>query len=171
MRNNTYENIQLIETSYHCLRQPLCRYFHRHISDMETCKDLVQETFLHLMEYKQMLCEKTIKNFLFTIARNLLYDYLRHSYLQCEVTSYLCDSTPTVHTRTEEQIEAHDILSLEQDIISRLSHQRKKVYTLARFEEKNVKEIAHMMQISTRTVENHLYISRKLVRSCIRQCI
>ena len=171
MRNITHENIQLIEAFYQSLCQPLCCYYHRHIADVDTCRDLVQDAFLRLMEYNQMVCEQTIRNLLFTIARNLLYDYLRHYYLQHELSSYIYDNMPAVHTHTEEQIVARDILSLERDIISRLPNQRKKVYTLARFEEKDVTEIAQQLHISPRTVQSHLYLSRKEVRSYIRQCI
>lgn len=52
-----------------------------------------------------------------------------------------------------------------------LSDQRRKIYTMNRFEEKSISEISTELNISPRTVENHLFVSRKVVRDFIRQCI
>lgn len=49
--------------------------------------------------------------------------------------------------------------------------QRKKIYYLNRFEGKNSEEISQELGLSVRTVENHLYISRKEMREYIRKCI
>ena len=38
-------------------------------------------------------------------------------------------------------------------------------------EEKSISEISTELNISPRTVENHLFVSRKVVRDFIRQCI
>ena len=40
-----------------------------------------------------------------------------------------------------------------------------------RFEGKTVREISQELNLSQRTVENHLFISRKEVREYIKQCI
>ena len=52
-----------------------------------------------------------------------------------------------------------------------LSDQRKKVYAMNRFEDKSISEISIELSISPRTVENHLFVSRKVVRDFIKQCI
>ena len=61
--------------------------------------------------------------------------------------------------------------ALERERVARLPEQRRKIYLLARFEGKEVSEIARQLNLSSRTVGNHLYISRKEVREYIRECI
>ena len=39
------------------------------------------------------------------------------------------------------------------------------------FEDKSVTDISEELNISRRTVENHLFISRKEVREYLKQCI
>lgn len=80
----------------------------------------------------------------------------------------------SAHTNIfEEQIVADDLLSLEKERVAQLPEheQRRKIYMLARFREKDVSEIYRQLCLSPRTVGNHLYISRKEVREFIRQCI
>ncbi|MGN0049144.1 MAG: sigma-70 family RNA polymerase sigma factor [Bacteroides sp.] len=171
MRNITTENTPLIEAAYRCHRQSLLVYFHRCIDDMETCQDLAQDVFLRLMEYSQMVRPTTIRHFIFAIARNLMRDYLRHFYIRQEVTSYIYDSQPAYTPAVEEQMIADELQALEQKRVARLPQQRRTVYLLARYEGKNAREISEQMGLSLRTVNNHLYISRKEVREYIRQCI
>ena len=102
MRNIIHENIQLIEASYLRYRHPLYLYVHQHIADTESCEDLVQDVFLRLMTYDRMVCADTIRNLIFTIAHNLLCDYLRHYYLQQEIISYTDDRMYVCHNHTEE---------------------------------------------------------------------
>jgi hypothetical protein len=63
----------------------------------------------------------------------------------------------------------------ESTIINRevriIPDQRRKVYELTRFEENSASDIAVMLNLSQRTVENHLRMGREEVRKYIRQCI
>jgi RNA polymerase sigma-70 factor (ECF subfamily) len=42
---------------------------------------------------------------------------------------------------------------------------------MSRFQDKSAEDIAEELKLSRRTVENHLFISRKEVREFIRRCI
>lgn len=77
----------------------------------------------------------------------------------------------TYTNETESQIIAKDLLSLEKRKLQMLSDQRRKVYVLNRFQDKSVSEISMSLNISHRTVENHLFASRNEIREFIKQCI
>ena len=163
--------MQLIEDAYQEYRQSVASYIYYKIGNKETSEDLAQDVFLRLMDYRQIVCAETIKNFIFVIARNLINDYLRHFYVRQEVTSYIYDNQPSYTHVVEEQVVADDLRALERNRIARLPEQRRKVYVLARFGGKGIPEIARELNLSLRTVGNHLYISRKEVREYIRECI
>lgn len=164
-------NIQLIEDAYKEYRQSVISYIYYRIGNKEASEDLAQDVFLRLMDYRQIVCAETIRNFIFVIARNLTRDYFRHFYIKQEATSYIYDNQPSCTHITEEQVVANDLQALERGRVACLPEQRRKIYLLARFEGKEVSEIARQLDLSPRTVGNHLYLGRKEVREYIRKCI
>ena len=161
----------LISDSYKEYYSSVCSYINYRINNWETARDLSQDVFLRLIDYNQMLRPDTVKYFIFTIARNLLNDYLRRYYKKQEITSYIYDHSITYTNETESLIIAKELSLLEKHKLEMLSDQRRKVYTMNRFEDKSISEISSELSISPRTVENHLFVSRKVVRDFIRQCI
>ena len=123
------------------------------------------------MDYKQMLRPYTVKYFLFTIARNLVTDYIRRYYKKQEIDSYLYDFTVTSSNDTEEKIIADDLMAMERTRLAAMPEQRRLIYTLNRFEDKSSPEIASELELSCRTVENHLFLGRRDMRDFFRNCI
>ena len=137
----------------------------------EIAQDLTQDVFVRLMDYKQMLRPDTVKYFLFTIARNLVTDYIRRYYKKQEIDSYLYDFTVTSSNDTEEKIIADDLMAMERTRLAAMPEQRRLIYTLNRFEDKSSPEIASELELSCRTVENHLFLGRRDMRDFFRNCI
>lgn len=160
-----------VEEAYHRFREPLLRYLRSRLDDADEAEDMVQDAFLRLMDYRQMLCEETMESFLFTIARNLLNDYLRRFYKWQEISMYLCEHTPTADLHVESRIVARDLAACERLRVGQLPPQRCAIYRLSRYEAMSTEEIADRMQLSKRTVENHLCIGRKEVRDYLRRCM
>ena len=73
-------SVQLITDSYQNYHRSVYLYILYKIGKDEDAKDLAQDVFLRLMDYKQMLRPETIKYFIFSICRNLVIDYLRRHY-------------------------------------------------------------------------------------------
>lgn len=171
MEDNVMTSTQLIAEAYRQLRRPLLLYILYKVNDREEAEDLTQDVFLRLMDYRQMLRPETVRCFIYTIARNLVYDYLRRYYKAQEVTSYIYDRSETSTRDTESGIVARDLQACEVSRMRLLPPQRRKVYALNRFGGKSVDDISCLMGLSRRTVENHLFISRKEIREYIQQCI
>ena len=164
-------SVQLITDSYQNYHRSVYLYILYKIGKDEDAKDLAQDVFLRLMDYKQMLRPETIKYFIFSICRNLVIDYLRRHYKMQEITSYFLNQLPTSTNDVESQIIANDISTCEQERVLRLPMQRRKIYVMSRFRHKSSADISDCLGLSVRTVENHLFISRKEIREYIQQCI
>lgn len=161
----------IVTRSYEEYHSLILNYITYRISHKYEAEDLAQDVFVRLLEYKLMLREDTVKYFLFSIARNLVTDYIRRYYKKQEVTSYIYDSLSHATNDVEEHCHVKVLEELERKQLSTFSAQRKKIYHLSRFEEKTVGEISEELQLSKRTVENHLLMGRKIMRNYIRRCI
>ena len=171
METTAYTSDNIITRSYEEYYQVILTYITYRITHRYEAEDLTQDVFVRLLDYKQMLRPDTVKYFLFTIARNIVTDYIRRYYKKQEITSYIYDHAITYTNETESLIIAKELSLLEKHKLGMLSDQRRKIYTMNRFEEKSISEISTELSISPRTVENHLFVSRKVVRDFIRQCI
>ena len=165
----TFDNI--ITRSYEEYHQVILNNITYRIAHRYEAEDLTQDVFVRLMDYKQMLRPDTVKYFLFTIARNLVTDYIRRYYKKQEIDSYLYDFTVTSSNDTEEKIIADDLMAMERTRLAAMPEQRRLIYTLNRFEDKSSPEIASELELSCRTVENHLFLGRRDMRDFFRNCI
>lgn len=171
MKDITMTSTQLVADSYTSYHRSVYLYIYYKINCREEAEDLAQDVFVRLMDYKKMLRPDTVKFFIHTIARNLVTDYLRRHYKKQEITSYMYDHASTYTNETESQLIANDLSNLEKYKLQMLSEQRRKVYVMNRFQEQSVSEISVKLNLSQRTVENHLFAGRKEIREFIKQCI
>ena len=171
MENRIKLSDRLITEYYEEYRQSVFFYICRRIENRSDAEDLTQDAFLRLLEYRMMIRRDTLKYFLFTIVRNLLNDYLRRYYKRQEIDRYLYDTLPVTTVEPESRMVADEIRKLESRRVSALPEQRRKVYIMSRFQDKSAEDIAEELKLSRRTVENHLFISRREVREFIRRCI
>lgn len=171
MENTTFLSNQIIADAYMAYYDSIFRYIYYKINNKEQAEDLAQDTFLRLLSYRETFCFNTMKSFVYTIARNLVIDYLRHYYKEQEVNAYLLDTAETEANDVENNLYAKELSALEQVKLHKLPSQRKKIYKMSRFQYRTVSEISVELNLSQRTVENHLFLSRKEIRAYISQCI
>lgn len=171
MENAQKNSQQLVTAAYEEYRLPVLRYICHKIGSQDEAEDMTQDTFLRLMDYSRMLRPDTVKCFLFTIARNLVTDYLRRYYKRQEVMAFLMEETSGSTTDVESTAIASELQGLELRKVHALPPCRKRVYVMSRFEDKTADDISLELNLSKRTVERHLFMGRKEVRRYIKQCI
>lgn len=167
----THISDSIITRSYKEYYQVILTYITYRIAHRYEAEDLAQDVFIRLLDYKQMLRPDTVKYFLFTIARNIVTDYIRRYYKKQEIDSYIYDTMSTSTNETEEKIIGNDLMIMERARLAAMPEQRRLVYTLNRFESKTSPEIANELNLSRRTVENHLFLGRREMRDFFRNCI
>ena len=161
----------IITRSYNEYHTFVVNYIAYKINSKNEAEDLAQDVFIRFLDYKQMLRPETVKSFIFTIARNIVIDYLRRHYKRQEISANMYEFLEKTTNDVESHLHAKEILCLEQNKLSTFSSQRKTVYSLSRYEDMSVSEISETLHITCRTVENHLFTGRKMMREYIRQCI
>lgn len=171
METSTLNYSKLIGDVYQSMNVSVIGYLYHRTNDLELAKDLAQETFLRLLECGLMVRKETVRNMLFTIARNLLFDFLRRQYKKWEMEDSLVRDTDLYTDDTESRVIVRELSKLEKMKLRQMPKQRRKVYSMNRFRYKNAQDISMMLNLSRRTVENHLLLARKEMREYIQQCI
>ncbi|MCD8261661.1 MAG: sigma-70 region 4 domain-containing protein, partial [Bacteroides sp.] len=81
------------------------------------------------------------------------------------------DYTLVSTNESEEKLMADSLVELEQTILAVMPKQRKKIYQMHRFEEKTISEIANSLHLSKKSVENHLLLGRREMRTSLKRCM
>lgn len=171
MKNIQENSQQLMTEAYREYKQPVFLYLYRKIGNKEEAEDMMQEAFLRLLDYSRMLREDTVRCFLFTIAKNLVMDYLRRYYRRQEMLSFFMEEETGSVSDVESKVIASELQRLEIMKVQMLPPCRRQAYAMSRFEDKTADDIALALNISKRTAERHLFLGRKEVREYMKQCI
>lgn len=157
----------LIEECYKEYRIVVRNYIACRIPHREDAEDLMQDVFLRLLEYKQLINRETLQSFIFTIARNLVTDNLRLHYKKEEYITYMYDNARAGADYTEQAVRCNELMHLVDSGMKLLSDKRRETYSLSFNDGLTVAEIAGRLQITYRTAECHLFLARKVIRRYI----
>lgn len=127
--------------------------------DREEAEEIAQEAFLKVfIAMKANKAEKPAA-FLLSVAKNLAFSRLRHKKVEMSHALYSIDNLdfqPVAQMKPEEiidQVEQNKVLI---QAINQLPPACRQVFIYRKLLDKSHTEIANIMQVSTKTVENHL---------------
>lgn len=163
---------QIIIDAYNAYQSSLINYISVRVGDKELAKDLSQDVFLRLVSYKSMIRKDTVRSMIYTIAYNLIIDYLRRYYKKQDgISSYIYEESGKYVDDVENSFMVKELSEWETEAVNKLPLQRKIVYVMNRFQGLSKNEISVRLNVSVRTVDNHLYLGRKEVRDYVSKCI
>ena len=167
MKQTTNNLGQMIANFYTVHHAELVNYATSRLGNREESEDLVQDVFIKMMSFEGIINEATIKSFAFTIAANKIKDHLRRRIFRHKMEENAKYEMELQHSHVERVVEYHDTLRMVNDSMARLSPACAKVYRMSLFEDMATGDIAQEMNVSKRTVESQLFISRKQVRAML----
>lgn len=135
--------------------------------DPELSRDMAQEIFLSIWNERKKLEQiKSISAYLYQMARYKVYDYFDHLSVTEQYTQeYLKNGSGA--ESMEEWLFTRELQALIQETVNRMSPQRQLVYRMSREKGLSNEEIALRLNISKRTVENHLTAALGILRKVI----
>jgi RNA polymerase sigma-70 factor (family 1) len=136
------------------------------LQDQQVCEDIIQEIFINLWTKREQIEIKvSLKAYLFASTRYEVYRQVRLGSVRENIFDL-------IHERLESpsdygNIEYKELLAHINSIVDKLSTKCKVVYKLSRDEQLSHKEIAKQLDISTKTVENHLNKALRQLRTSL----
>ncbi|PSL43079.1 RNA polymerase sigma-70 factor (ECF subfamily) [Chitinophaga niastensis] len=175
---NSYELLEQLScgseiafnTIYHQFNRDLYNAVIVYVKDSYLAKEIVQITFIKIWDNRASLVKvKSLENYLFIIARNTLFDYLKKIVAQSKQLDRLYNQLPKEVNDAGKKVEEKDAQYLFQSAVNQLPPQQKQVYLLAHEMGLSLDEIATRLQLSKETIKRHLGLARKSVRLYINQ--
>ena len=129
-----------------------------YLTSADAAEEVVQEVFIKIWETREFLREDDhFKGLLFIITRNLIFN--RHRKNMNEDFYKV--------TVLAAEIDAHNLQEYIDRLIDELPPRRREIFNLSRKEQKSYKEIALLLNISEKTVENQISEALKYLKKNI----
>jgi len=128
-------------------------------------KDKVQEAFIKVWENCKNITPEKAKSYLFTVGNNLMLNEVKH---QKVVLKYQLEKPKShTHENPEFLMEEQEYSQKLQKAIASLTEAQRVAFLLNRIEGKKHKEIAQLLDISTKAVEKRIYGALKKLKEQI----
>lgn len=145
----------------------LCKTVYRVIPDKLIAEDLAQEVFYELWRKKdQLKINVSLKAYLRQSASNRALNYIRDQRMKFTDQEKLPEAQ-SQQLNSLQQLQVNELQELINKSIAGLPERCRIVFSLSRFEEKSYKEIAELLDISVKTVENQISKALKVLREKI----
>ncbi len=129
---------------------------------------IVQEVFLRVWENREKInVSRSFKAFLFTIGYNLTIDRFRERVKQREYVNFLRKNASGFESETGNRVDFNNLDELYRKAVELLPPRQRMIYKMHRFDGLTYAGIAGELQISVKTVENHMAGALKFLRKKI----
>ena len=167
LRNVALGNKSAFEELFYDFQPKLLAFILGMTHEPELSRDICQEIFLSIWQNKEKL--ETIESFssyLYQMARFKVFDYFDHiAVTEQYITTYL--SKESLYESDEERLFACELKAIINNAVDKMSPQRKHVFIMSREQGLSNQEIALRLNISKRTVENHLTAVLSILRKIV----
>jgi|SRR5690554_5775856 len=137
----------------------------------QEAEDVAQDIFVKLWEEPRLWEEDIAKNYLYTMVKNSVFNRIKRKNLESKYIDIQLDLLdPRELSEFEDPLnemyreELHLLLKLT---LEQMPHKRREVFEMSRFQQLNNSEIAKKMNLSVRTVEQHIYLALKELKKIL----
>ena len=165
----TVGDITAFEMLFRTYYQPLCNYAFTFLQDKEDAEEIVQSTFLLVWEKRETLAIRTsVKPYLYAMVRNACLNVIKHEKIKQRFAGEEIALADRSHDSVAQTVASHELEYRIKVAMEELPEQCRLVFKLSRFEELKYAEIAEQLNISVKTVENHMGKALKIMREQLK---
>ena len=162
------EDDSVFKKIYNTYSKELISLAYQQTNDMELSRDISQEVFLdYWKRRKSISIDYSLRYFLRkAVINQCILQYKKHKKISCiDEVAELVDGN--LNPLLEMELQEVEIRILE--IIQELPIKRREVFSLSRINQLSHKEIATQLNISKKTIENHISKATKYIKKRITE--
>lgn len=157
------------KTIYDLLENKLYHFVFSITKSEYISEEIVQKVFIRIWEQRNQLdLSKSFESFVYTMTRNLTFNYLRDAARRKTIRQELWANISMQQQEVENELIFADYKKIVDEIVQDLPPQKRTIYQLSKNEGKSNSEIAAMLGISSKTVKNHLWMTMSTIRERIK---
>ncbi|MDN5286921.1 MAG: polymerase, sigma-24 subunit, subfamily [Mucilaginibacter sp.] len=162
-------DIAAFEKIYQLYWSGLYSYAYNILRNKVICEEIVQEIFFSLWNKRDELkITHSLKAYLFTAIKFQTLNYIKSEKVKKDyAASYTAFEKNFFDNSNEENIYFSDLKNKVENEVSKLPQKCQQIYRLSRDEHQSIKNIADLLNISHKTVENQLTKALKYLRSSL----
>lgn len=144
--------------------EALLRYTHRYTGDLETARDVVQESFIKLCRQKPEKVGDPRGAWLYRVCRNRALDIYRGRVRRKEISDESFPEVISNEAGPEADTMASDRREIVNQLLQELSPQQREIVRLKFIDDLSYREIAEITGLKTSNVGVHLHTALKRLR-------
>ncbi|WP_245586437.1 RNA polymerase sigma-70 factor [Olivibacter sitiensis] len=127
------------------------------LKDKEAAEEIVQGVFLKIWEKRNSLkIHSSIRSYLYSMVHNDCLSQLRHQQVRQKHQMHVVHSSDNHSEPASSRIQLSELQSNLQEAINKLPEKCRIIFEMSRFEELKYQEIADILGLSIKTVENQM---------------
>lgn len=143
----------------------LYHFAYGYLKSKEEAEEVVQEVFLRVWKNKKALkTELSFKAYLFKIAYHFILELFEKAQNKTDPLHDIIESAISFDNNLDEKLDYQLLLTKVEKLIETLPARQKEVLVLRKIDGVPVKDIASQLNISRKTVENHLTQALKNIK-------
>ncbi|HSI75995.1 MAG TPA: RNA polymerase sigma-70 factor [Lunatimonas sp.] len=158
-------DIKAFDELYYRYAKKLMAFALTFFADQTIAEEAVQEIFTRIWERRRELDEsKSFKSYLFQAVKFYMFNYIRDR-KKCCCFEEVSEAIFRTENPVEAQIYYEELEATAKLVIEKLPQVQQQVFRLNKLDGLTPQEIAERMNLSKRTIEHHIYLATKMVKS------
>lgn len=153
------------EKLFRLFYQKLTGYAYSLLKDKEQAEEIVQDVFANIWSGRASLnVDLAIRAYLFRAVHNRCMNHFRHEKIKQQHQQYTVAVSPYQHESAGSRLALSELKLKINEGLAQLPPACREVFRLSRMEDLSYREIAEVLNISVKTVENQMGKALRLMR-------
>lgn len=151
---------------YATYKNRLIYFAMRFLKSREYAEDVFQDAFTVVWQSRRFINpDASFSSYLYTIMRNRILNQLRNAANEEKLKESILSQALDYTEDTKREVMLNDLKSLISNALQQLTPRQREIFEMSREAQLSHKEIADKLGISVNTVQEHISISLKLIRT------